>query len=220
MKYEIWGEICPAVTIKLNKGEGIFTQQGGMSWMTENVQINTTSQKGFRKFLGDYDGFLAEYSATEDRQEITFSATRAGQILAFDVNDEHQIIGQRALFLCAEKGVEIKTFLANYSRNLPGGEGYHLQQFEGKGKIFLEMTGSVRKMELEPGEKMLVESGNLAAWDASVHHEVQLVRNFKSMLFGGEGALISSVTGPGRIWLQTAPVSELAKRVIPYVKGD
>ena len=219
MKYEIWGEICPAVTLKLNSGESVFTEQGGMSWMTDGIELCTSKQSGFRKFISNVN-FLAEYKAFKDHQEITFSATRAGHILAFDISEGHYVVGQKAQFLCCEEGVVIKDYMTRSTKSIPGGEGYRLQQYEGCGKIFMEMTGSVRKIELEAGERMFVESGNLAAWDSTVHHEVQFVRNFKSMLFGGEGTLISTVEGPGRIWLQTAPVSELSKRVLPYMHED
>lgn len=219
MKYEIWGEICPAVTIKLNEGESIFTEQGGMSWMTDGIEMSTSKQKSFRNYISNVP-FLAEYKAIKEHQEITFSATRAGHIMAFDIEPGREIIGQRAQFLCCDEGVDIKTFLANYTKNIPGGEGYQLQQYEGHGKVFMELTGSVRKIELDEGEKLHIESGNLAAWEHTVHHEVRYIRNFKSMLFGGEGALVTTVTGPGTVWLQTTPVSELAKRVIPYVKED
>ncbi len=221
MKYEIWGEICPAVTIKLNKGESVVTQYGGMSWMSDKVEVHSSKQKGFKELNEIYDGFLVQYAASDDKQEITFSATRAGQIAEFDIKQGQPVVAQKALLLCAESTVRIKDFLAaNYKWQLKGAGGYDLQQYEGEGKVFMEINGSVRRLELEAGEKLIAETGNLAAWEAGVHTEVSFVRDNSSILFRGQGTLMTTVTGPGRIWLQTAPVSELAKRVTPYIVED
>jgi len=219
MKYEIWGDVCPAVTITLKKNESVFTDQGGISWMSDKIMMSTSREKGFRSVKSKVP-FLAEFRAMEDDQELTISATRAGKIVEFNISDGNYIIGQRAQFLCCEEGVNIYPFLANFTKNLPGGEGYHLQQYEGNGKVFMEMLGSVKEYELSEGESFRIVTGNLAAWEDTVHFEVKNERSFKSMLFGGKGALISTVTGPGKVWIQTAPISELAKRVIPYVKED
>lgn len=222
MKYEIWGDICPAVTIDLNKGQSVITQQGGMSWMTAEMSIETTVQnnaKGsFANFLKGGREFFAEFKALADHQQITFSATRAGKIIGFDITDGYSIIGRKMRFLCAEKGVNIRTTIPTYNKHLPNGSGYYLQSYEGNGKVFLEMSGSVREKVLEPGERMVVESGNLAAWESTVKVTEQFYNNFKSVLMNGEGTLVSVVEGPGKIWLQTTPISELSKRVIPYIK--
>lgn len=222
MKYEIWGEICPAVTIDLNKDQSIITQQGGMSWMTAEMSVVTTSQnsaKGsFMNFLKGGKEFFAEFKALADHQQITLSATRAGKIVCFDIKDGYSIVGRKMRFLCAEKSVNIRTTIPTYNKHLPNGSGYYLQSYEGNGKVFLEMSGSVREKDLEAGERMVIESGNLAAWESTVKVTEQFYNNFKSVLMNGEGTLISVVEGPGKIWLQTTPISELSKRIIPYIK--
>ena len=215
MNYEIWGEACPAVTIRLNKGESIYTHEGGMSWMTEKMELSPIGGKGFFK---TNSVFKSQFTALEDDQEVTLSATRAGKIKVFNITPDKPIVAQESIFLCAEPTVDGKTFQANISGSLYGQQGYMYQQYEGEGRVFVEIRGSLCEKTLLPGEKLIAESANTAAWEATVGHEVQFVRNSRSMLFKGKGTLITTLTGPGKVWLQTAPVLELAKRILPYLE--
>ncbi|MCF0151267.1 MAG: AIM24 family protein [Firmicutes bacterium] len=215
MNYEIWGQATPAVTIHLDKGETLSTHEGGMSWMSADMEMTPAGSKGL---FGPKESFSTNYVAKADNQEITFSATRSGEIKVFDIAPGKEIIAQESLLLCAEPTVEAKTFQANISGSLYGNPGYMYQQYEGQGKLFLEFRGAVKQKYLEAGEKLIAESGNAAAWEATVSHEVQFVRDSKSMLFKGKGTLITVLTGPGKVYLQTAPVIELAKRLMPYIE--
>lgn len=215
MKYEIWGDASPAVTIHLDKGESLYTHEGGMSWMSADMEMTSTGSWGL---FNTSNIFSSKYTANADNQEITFSATRSGHILVFDITPDHPVVAQESILLCAEPTVDAKSFQANISGSLYGNPGYIYQQYEGKGKLFLEVRGSLCEKELAPGEKLIAESGNAAAWDASVSHEVQFVRNSRSMLFKGKGTMITVLTGPGKVYLQTAPVIELAKRIMPYME--
>ena len=221
MKYEIWGDICPVLTIEMKKDDVIYTQQGGMSWMTDKIAVDTSlqsEQKTFKDYLKRSKEFAAAFRALEDHQMITISATRAGKILEIDIDEDHKIIGRRSSFLCTENDVKINTIVPAYNKRIPKGSGYYLQSYEGKGKLFIELGGSVKVKELAEGEKLVIESGNLAAWESTVSVTEQFYRNFRSMLLEGEGTLICVAEGPGKIWLQSTPVSELAKRVIPFIK--
>ena len=220
MKYEIWGDVCPALTVKLDKGESIYTQQGGMSWMTDQIAINTSIQDktSFRDYLKRNDETAAQYKALDDDQEITISATRAGKILEFDIKEGHSVIGRKSHLLCIEESVKASTITQSYNKHLPNSSGYNLQIYTGEGKVFMELCGSIKEIELKEGQRIVAESGNLVAWDSTVTVTEQFQRNFKSMLLAGEGTLMSVVEGPGKIWLQTAPISEISKRIIPFIE--
>ena len=228
MQYRIFGDMMPAVTIRLSRGESVYTQSGGMSWMTEGVQMESNLKGGFGKAFGRmFSGeslFMATFTATRDVDEVTFAAAMPGKILKFDIQPNYEIIAQKGAFLCAERGVQMSPYLTRGVRGgLFGGEGFVLQRISGEGMLFCEMDGSIRQIDLAPGERIRVDSGNIAAFEATVGYSAEMVKGFKNILFGGEGLFLSTLTGPGRVWLQTMTVSELAKKLIPYLpqpRGD
>ena len=228
MQYRIFGDMMPAVTIRLSRGESVYTQSGGMSWMTEGVQMESNLKGGFGKAFGRmFSGeslFMATFTATRDVDEVTFAAAMPGKILKFDIQPNYEIIAQKGAFLCAERGVQLSPYLTRGVRGgLFGGEGFVLQRISGEGMLFCEMDGSIRQIDLAPGERIRVDSGNIAAFEATVGYSAEMVKGFKNILFGGEGLFLSTLTGPGRVWLQTMTVSELAKKLIPYLpqpRGD
>lgn len=222
MRYEIFGETLPAVTVQLAPGEQMITQSGGMSWMTDGIRMETNMRGGLggafgRMFSGE-SLFMATFTATRPGDEITFAATMPGQILPFTLRPGYELIAQKGAFLCAEPGVQLSAYLTRSVKGgLFGGEGFVLQRLSGQGMAFCEMDGSIRVIDLAPGERLRVDSGNIAAFEASVGYSAELVRGFKNILFGGEGLFLSTLTGPGRVWLQTMTTAELAKKIIPYI---
>lgn len=222
MRYKIFGDMMPAVTIQLDRGESVYTQAGGMSWMTEGVQMESNMRGGLGKAFGRmFSGeslFMATFTATRQNDEITFAATMPGQIMKFDIRPDYEIIAQKGTFLCAEQAVQLSTFFTRGIKGgLFGGEGFILQRFSGNGMVFCEMDGSVCEINLMPGELLRVDSGNIAAFESSVQYSAEMVKGFKNILFGGEGLFLSTLRGPGRVWLQTMTVSELAKKIIPFI---
>ena len=222
MLYKIFGDMMPAVTIQLDQGESVYTQSGGMSWMTGGVKMDTNMRGGlggaFGRIFSGESLFMATFTATRQNDEVTFAATMPGQIVKFNIRPGYEIIAQKGAFLCAEQSVELSTFFTRGVKGgLFGGEGFILQKFSGNGAIFCEMDGSVCEMDLAPGEVIRVDSGNIAAFESSVQYSAEMVKGFKNILFGGEGLFLSTLRGPGRVWLQTMTVSELAKKIIPYV---
>jgi uncharacterized protein (TIGR00266 family) len=224
MRYNIWGDPMPAVTIGLDRGESIYTQSGGMSWMTDRIDMATNMRGGFMKGLGRILSgeslFMATYTAYENGQEITLASTAPGEIRVFEIRPGQEIIAQKGAFLCATPGVEIRNNVMGFKSGLFGGEGFILQAFTGQGLVFTEMDGSIKEMQLRPGEVIRVDTGNVAAFEGSVGYSAETVKGFKNVLFGGEGLFLTTLTGPGRVWLQTMPVSALAQRIIPFLPHD
>jgi uncharacterized protein (TIGR00266 family) len=225
MQYEIFGANLPAVTIKLNQGESIYTQSGGMSWMTSGIKMETNMKGGFLKGLGRMLSgdslFLATYTAERPNQEITITSTFPGAIVPIDVSNG-DIIAQKSAFLCAQPDVTLSVHtVKGLSAGLFGGEGFILQKMTGRGIAFIEIDGAVCEKTLGPGEVLIVDTGNIAAYEARVQYEVTMIKGFKNVLFGGEGLLNTKLTGPGKVWLQTMTMPGFAGRIIPFLpKGS
>lgn len=222
MLYEIWGGNMPAVTIALEKNESIYTQSGGMSWMTPNIEMTTNTKggimKGFGRMFSGESFFMATYTAKTEGQQITLASTMPGEIKVFNITPSYEIIAQKGAFLCAEQSVEIKAeFTKDFKSGLFGGEGFILQRYTGSGNVFLELDGTVKEINLGPGQVVKVDTGNIAAFESSITYSAEMVKGFKNVLFGGEGLFLSTLKGPGRVWLQTMTSSELAKRILPYI---
>lgn len=221
MQYKIFGENMPAVTMTLDAGESIYTQSGGMTWMTAGMRMETNMKGGLLKGLGRMLSgdslFIATYSATAPNQEITVASTFPGAIVAVDPAGG-DIIAQKSAFLCAEPGVTVSAYVVkNLSSGLFGGEGFVLQRLSGNGLAFLEIDGALSERTLAPGESLIVDTGNVAAFEARVQYEVTMVKGFKNILLGGEGLLNTRLTGPGKVWLQTMTMPGFAKRIIPFL---
>lgn len=222
MEYEIKGGAFPMVVCKLQKGETMQDETGAMSYMTPGIKMETTTGGGLLKGLGRaLSGdtlFLNYFTAENDNEEIGFSACYPGKIIPIRLDGNNSIIGQKNAFLTAEKDVNLEMhFRKKLGAGIFGGEGFILQKFTGKGMLFLEIDGEVIEKTLQPGEKLIVDQGHVAAMDASVDFDIQRVKGAKNMLFGGEGLFFATLTGPGRVWLQTMPISKLAEALIPLL---
>ena len=221
MQYEFFGGNLPAVIIKLNQDESIYTQSGGMSWMTSGMKMETNMKGGLLKGLGRMLSgdslFIATYSATAPNQEITIASSFPGAIVAIDVS-AGDVIAQKSAFLCAQPEVVLSMHVVKgLGAGLFGGEGFLLQKLSGKGFAFIEIDGAVCEKTLAPGESLIVDTGNIAAYEARVQYEVTMVKGFKNMLFGGEGLLNTKLTGPGKVWLQTMTMPGFAGKIIPFL---
>lgn len=215
MEAKIVGDMLPAVICKLKKGESVITENGGMSWMDDALEMKTTTNGGIMKGIGRaFAGesiFMNVYTAKEDDAEIAFSSSFPGQILEFDLKEGETIIAQKRAFLCSEKTVDIKMqFRKKLGAGFFGGEGFIMQKITGPGKVYLEIDGNVIKRELKEGEKLKVDNGYVAAMTQDVKLDIETVKGVKNILFGGEGLFVTSLKGPGTVYLQTMPVSKLA----------
>ncbi len=220
MKYEIVGNPFPVVVCNLEGGETVKCQSGAMCWMSPNMKMETKTG-GLGKMLGKAltgESLLENnYSAQGGPGMIAFGSGVPGNILPVDVSGGKVIIAQKKSFLASEAGVNSEVFFQKkIGSGLLGGEGFVMQKFSGQGNVFLEIDGSVVTYDLQPGQQMVVDSGSIAAMEASVNMDIQMISGFANK-FGGEGWFNTVLTGPGRIWLQTMPVSQLAGAVAPYI---
>lgn len=222
MRYEIFGDTLPAVTVYLNPGESMYTQSGGMSWMTSEISMDTNMKGGLMKGLGRMMSgeslFMATYTSHGNNQSITFASSFPGHIVPIQLEPGVEFICQKTAFLAAEQGVALKaTMNKKVMGGLFGGEGFIMQHISGNGVAFLEFDGSVKELMLTPGEKIIVDTGNVAAYEASVGYSAEMVKGFKNVLFGGEGLFLTTLTGPGKVYLQTMSLPDFASKIIPYV---
>ncbi|NSW90685.1 MAG: TIGR00266 family protein [Firmicutes bacterium] len=221
MKYNIFGGNLPAVTITLDNGESIYTQSGGMTWMTDNIVMKTNMKGGFLKGLGRMLSgeslFMATYTAKANDAEITLASSFPGSIVAVDISNSNVII-QKNAFLCAQPTVELSMYVnKNAGSGFFGGDGFILQKLAGRGLAFFEIDGACCEKVLAPGEVIKVDTGNVAAFEEDVKYEVETVKGFKNILFGGEGLFLTKLTGPGKVWLQTMTMPNFAQKIIPFL---
>ena len=221
MEYEIRGGSFPIVICTLQKGETMKNETGAMSFMTSNMKMETSTGGGLLKGLGRaLSGdtiFLNFFTAQSDNEQIGFSACTPGKIMPIRLNGSNSIIGQKNAFLAAEESVDVDIyFKKKLGAGLFGGEGFVLQKFTGNGIVFLEIDGEVIEKDLQPGETLLLDPGHVAALEETVDFDIEMVKGAKNILFG-EGLFFSKLTGPGKVWIQTMPISKLAEALIPFL---
>ena len=206
METRISGDSLPVVLCRLNKGESVITENGGMSWMTDGLTMNTSTNGGLLKGLGralaGESIFMNTYTADRDGAEVAFASSFPGRILEFNLAEGQSIIAQKKAFLCSEASVKLSM---HFQRKLGAG----LFGGEGPGKVFLEIDGDVVEKNLAPGEVLKVDNGYVAAMESTVNMNIETVKGLKNIFLGGEGLFLTTLTGPGKIYLQTMPVSNL-----------
>lgn len=221
MRYKIFGDKLPGVTLQLDAGESIFTQSGGMSWMTDNFQMETNVRGGLMKGLGRMltgeSLFMATYTARASSAEITLTSSMPGEIRALHLDGNQQYIAQKSAFLCAQPTVELSTFVNKLKTGLFGGEGFLMQRLSGQGMVFLELDGSIVEIDLQPGQRIKVDTGNIAFFESQVKYDVETVKGFTNILFGGEGLFLSVLEGPGKVWLQSLNTASFAARLMGFM---
>ncbi|MCI9448001.1 MAG: TIGR00266 family protein [Lachnospiraceae bacterium] len=219
MRYQILGDTMPAVEVRFDAaGESMFTQSGGMAWMSDGITMDSNMRGGFGKSIGRmFSGeslFMATYKAEKPDAMIAFASTVAGEILPVDIGSCGGLICQKGAFLCAQESVALNVaFTKKLSAGFFGGEGFILQDISGKGMVFLEIDGNKVEKVLAPGEVIKVDTGNVVAFEKTVTYEVETVKGLKNIFFGGEGLFLTKLTGPGRVILQTQNFNEFAGRI-------
>jgi uncharacterized protein (AIM24 family) len=222
LKYEIKGEDLPVVICYPQQGQTVCSENGGMSWMSPGMDMQTKAG-GVGKALGRvFHGesiFLNEYTARSDNEFIAFASSFPGSIIPFHITPGNGIIVQKRGFLAMEKGLDLSLFFQKkIGAGLVGGEGFILQRITGNdGIAFIEVDGSCIEYDLQPGQKIIVSTGHLAAMSESCSIDVQMVKGVKNIVFGGEGFFNTVITGPGKVYLQSMPVYNVAKAVQPYI---
>lgn len=225
MRYEIKGEPLPVVICNLENGERMITERGSMSWMSPNMKMETSSNgglaKAFGRMLSGDSIFQNFYTALGGPGMIAFASSFPGSIRAFEIAPGKEMIVQKSAFLASEGTVDLSIhFQKRFGAGLFGGEGFIMQKLSGRGIAFVEIDGYAIEYDLKPGQSLVVDTGYIAAMEPTVHMEIQTVPGVKNMLFGGEGIFNTVVTGPGRVILQTAPVSSVAQTLRPFMQYD
>ena len=222
LRYQIIGTVLQAAVIELDPGQMIFSESGGMSWMSGNVQMNTNTGGGigsmFKRAVSGESLFIVDFTVAGGTGIIGFASEMPGKIVPLHLAPGQQIIMQKDAFMCAEKSVQLEMhFRKRLGAGLFGGEGFILQKLTGPGVAFVELDGEVVEYVLQPGQVMKVDTGHVAMFEPSVDFDIEMIRGFKNLLFGGEGLFLATLRGPGKIWLQTMPVMNVARKIAQYL---
>lgn len=213
MEYNIIGGSFPVVICKLENGESMITESGSMVWMSPNMRMETKGGglgKMFSKALSGESMFQNIYTARGDGM-IAFGSSFPGKILAIEVDPSMDMIFQKSAFLASQSSVQLSVhFNRKLGVGLFGGEGFVMQRLSGDGMAFIEVDGDMVEYDLEPGQQLVVDTGNVLGFESSVKMDIQSVPGLKNKLLGGEGFFNTLLTGPGRVLLQTMPISNLA----------
>ena len=226
MKYEVVGGSFPAVKCTLTKGEAVKCEGGSMSWMDRGFNMSTEGGGGIGKALGRaFSGekiFFNRFECTVDQGEIVFSSSFPGSIIPVELKAGQTIIAQKDAFLACEESVDVATHIhEKVGGGLFGGLGFIMQKFTGPGVVFLEICGSLEQYELAAGEQKVVDGPHLAILGNNVSFRIEKIKGAKNIMLGGEGLFNTIVEGPGKIWLQTLPISNVAAEIAKYIpKSD
>lgn len=221
MQYEIKGGSFPVVICNLENGETMITEKGSMVWMSPNMAMQTQGGglgRMFSRAIAGESIFQNHYTAKGGPGMIAFGSSFPGEIRVLDIAPGQEMILQKTAFLAAEQGVELSVHLQKrLGAGFFGGEGFIMQRLSGRGKAFVEIDGDLVEYILKPGQKIMVSTGNVAGFEPSVEMDIQMVSGMKNMFLGGEGIFHTVLTGPGRVWIQTMPISNVANAIEPYL---
>lgn len=220
MQYRIEGGSLPALIITLNPGETIVSEVGGRTWSRGPITTETKGGsvgKALGRMLSGESLFQSHYTA-QGPAEIAFTSSFPGRIVARELQPGESVICQKSAFLCATLGVELSAYVQkNIGAGLAGGEGFIMQKVTGPGLAFFEFDGYCPEYNLASGEQLVCDTGVMAMMDETCTMSVQMVKGVKNVLLGGEGLVDTVITGPGKVYLQTMTVAQLAKLIIPFI---
>ena len=227
IRYEIEGGNLPIVICYPEAGQTLCSERGAMSWMSPNMKMDTNTGGGIKKAIGRlFSGesiFMNEYTALGSGGMIAFASSFPGSIIPFSVTEGNGIIIQKRGFLAMEKGLDLSVyFQKKFSGGFFGGEGFIMQRISGNGMVFLEIDGHCKEYNLGVGESLVIDTGYLAAMSESCSMEIETVQGAKNIFFGGEGLFHTRITGPGKVYIQSMPVIQMAQALTPYLNigGD
>jgi uncharacterized protein (TIGR00266 family) len=231
--YKIYGEEMQCVEVELDPDETAVAESGSFLMMDDDIEMTTIfgdgtgQEKGFmgkifsagkRLLTGESLFMTAFTNIGVGKQRVTFAAPYSGKIIPLNLSEYGgKIIAQKDSFLCAAKGVSVGIeFQRKLGTGLFGGEGFIMQKLEGDGMCFVHSGGMVIEKELKAGEVLRVDTGCLVAFTRQVDYDIEFVRGVRNVVFGGEGLFYAKITGPGKVWIQTIPISRLAGKILAY----
>ena len=229
MQSRIVGSTMPVLELRLEPGESIISEAGELSWMSQTIGMNTHTQLGggggffgaIKRMAGGGTLFMTEYTAQGYPGEVAFAARIPGHIVPFEISPGHEFFLHRHGFLCATPQVQLGVgFQQSLGAGIFGGDGFLLQKVSGHGTAWLELSGEVIVKDLAPGETLRVHPGHVGAFQGGVSFNITRIQGIRNMFFGGDGIFLAALTGPGRVWLQTLPLANMAHALEPYLSRD
>ncbi|MBN2046802.1 MAG: TIGR00266 family protein [Anaerolineaceae bacterium] len=222
MQGKIDGSVMQSLTVFLNRGESVYTEAGGMAWMTDGIEMTTNTRGGLMKGLGrtlaGESLFMTTYTCNAEKGWIVFTPEAPGKVVELDLAPGQSYICQKDSFMVADSTVEMKMhFRKRLGAGFFGGEGFILQEITGPGKAYIEVPGEVVTYNLQPNQMIKVDPGHIAAFEPTVNYDIQTVKGLSNILFSGEGLFLASLRGPGKVLLQTMPISNLAAKIAKYI---
>lgn len=235
--YRLYGEEMQFVEIELDPEETVVAESGSFMMMNEEIQMATIFGDGSKPTGGGLMGklfsagkriltgeslFMTAFTNTGVQKEhVSFAAPYSGKIIPMDLSKYGgKIVCQKDSFLCAAKGVSIGIELQRkLGTGLFGGEGFIMQRLEGDGMAFVHAGGMIIERELAVGEMIKVDTGCVVAYTGRIDYDIEFVGGIRNTIFGGEGLFFATLRGPGKVWIQSLPISRLANRVLRYGRG-
>ena len=229
MDHKIIGTTMPVVEITLQPGESIVSESGELSWISSSIQIATSTKVGapqggfgrLKRMLGGGGLFMSEYSAQGGPGIVAFATKLPGQIFPVETQPGRGYMVHRHGFLCATPGVEVSVgFQQSLGAGIFGGDGFMLQKITGQATTFVELDGEVIPYDLAAGEVLRVHPGHVGLFEEGVGFSITTVPGLKNKLFGGDGLFLAALSGPGKVWLQSLPLPNLAHAIEPYLPHE
>jgi uncharacterized protein (TIGR00266 family) len=228
--FQVFGDDLQFVEVELDPGEGALAEAGGMMYMDDGISMETIFGDGSGQTSGILGSLLGAgkrlltgeslfmtvfHNQATGKRRVAFGAPYPGKIVPVDLSEiGGELIAQKDSFLCGAKGVSVGiAFQKRLGAGLFGGEGFIMQRLQGDGLVFMHAGGTLYERVLNPGEVLRVDTGCIVAFQPSVDYDIQFVGKIKSALFGGEGLFFATLSGPGKVWLQSLPLSRLADRI-------
>ncbi len=226
MQHRVVGTTMPAIEFRLDHGEAIVSESGQLSWMSAAIQMRTHTQMAgggglfgaLKRVAGGGSLFMTEYRAMGEAGEVAFAARMPGHIVPVELGAAREYLVHRHGFLCATEQVTLAVgFQQSLGAGIFGGDGFLLQKVGGSGTAWLELSGEVLVKDLQPGETLRVHPGHVGAFESGVSFQIARVPGIRNMIFGADGIFLAALTGPGRVWLQTLPLANLAHALQDYL---
>ena len=222
MKYEIIGDNLQFAKIELNLGEGVFAEAGSMVNMTGSMSMESQLKggiiSGIKRAVTGESVFLTKFTAETETGFVSFAGTMPGKIFPVKITPGKEFIAQKDSFLCCEESVDLDiAFTEKIRAGLFGGEGFILQRMTGQGLVFLHCCGDIIEQALKPGEVIKVQTGLVVGFEESVSYDIALAGGITTALFGGEGLFVTTLTGPGKVVLQSMDIARIAAVLIPFL---